>query len=204
MFAIYNNGSVSFRSTSDNLYTLKNIDEVDKTRLQSDVGTITDFSGDRNDQKALAKYKKMAKIEQEDNIYHVEDIMTKDCLYIEKNRSLSEAYDLLKDYQISQIPVISENKKIDSMVSKKFILDMIVDDLDNPRYVMEKKLNDFFLPEVITTDPFSDIRRVAKVMIDFKLDAIPVVTQYGDLVGIVSKTDIIKALSSFTNFKLWT
>ena len=202
MFAIYNGGSVTFRSTSDNLYSLRKVESLKKSRLQAEEGTITDFTGDKNSQNAISTYKKMAKIE-EDNIYHVEDVMTKDCLYIDKSKTLNDAYNILKENKISQIPVLSDNK-IDSMINKKFILNMILDDIDNGRFVLQKKLSEFFLPEVITTDPISDIRRVAKVMIDFRLDAIPVVNQYGVLVGIVSKTDIIRSLSQLTNFKVWT
>jgi acetoin utilization protein AcuB len=57
--------------------------------------------------------------------------------------------------------------------------------------------------EFISTDPISDIRRVAKVMIDFKHDAIPVVNSNDILVGIVSKTNIINAVSHIPNLKLW-
>ena len=38
MFTIYNNGNVGFRSTADNLYELKNIDELSSARLKPDEG----------------------------------------------------------------------------------------------------------------------------------------------------------------------
>lgn len=47
MFTIYNNGSVGFRSTVDNLYNLKNIDELDETRFKPDEGIINDFSQEK-------------------------------------------------------------------------------------------------------------------------------------------------------------
>lgn len=204
MFAIYNNGTVQFRSTSDNLYSLKKVDNLEKTRLQTSEGTITDFSGDKNNGAAINTYRKMAKIEKQDNLYHVEDIMSEDCLCIEKNKTLDEAYTFLKDNKINQVPVITENRQLDSMINKKFILNMIMADINNASYIVDKKIGEFLLPEVITTDPISDIRRVAKVMIDFKLDAMPVVSQSGTLKGIVSKTDILKAISQITNFRIWT
>jgi CBS domain-containing protein len=60
------------------------------------------------------------------------------------------------------------------------------------------------LPEIITAEPISDIRRVAKVMIDFKLDAIPIVDEESILLGIVSKTDILKAVSFLPKLQLWS
>lgn len=78
-----------------------------------------------------------------------------------------------------------------------------MDDIDNSRLVIQKYVKDIQASELITTDPISDIRRVAKVMIDFRLDAIPVVNEEDVLVGIVSKTDIIKAVSNIPSLQLW-
>ena len=66
-----------------------------------------------------------------------------------------------------------------------------------------KKYGTLSLAEVITTDPLSDIRRVTKVMVDFKIDAIPVVDENDIVLGMVSKTDIIRAVSKIPNFQFW-
>jgi CBS domain-containing protein len=41
-------------------------------------------------------------------------------------------------------------------------------------------------------------------MLDFKLDAIPVVNEEDILLGIISKTDIILAVSKLPRFQLWS
>ena len=41
-------------------------------------------------------------------------------------------------------------------------------------------------------------------MIDFKLHAVPIVEENDILIGIVSKTDIIKAVSNIPQFQLWS
>ena len=43
-----------------------------------------------------------------------------------------------------------------------------------------------------------------KVMKDFKLHAIPIVEENDILIGIVTKTDIIKAVSHIPQFNLWS
>ena len=73
----------------------------------------------------------------------------------------------------------------------------------NP-YPLNRKIEDVYLPQLITADPITDIRRVAKVMIDFKLHAVPIVSEDGTLVGIISKTDIIKAVSNIPHLQLWS
>jgi CBS domain-containing protein len=90
------------------------------------------------------------------------------------------------------------------MINKNMILNLLVEDIENAKHTLDKKLEDLSLPDLITADPISDIRRVAKVMIDFKLDAIPIVDETNILVGIVSKTDIIKAISHLPRLQLWS
>ena len=210
MFTIYNNGNVGFRSTADNLYELKNIDELSSTRLKPDEGFIQQFNNKKDEgqkkssENAINQYKKMANIDTLEPVYQVKDIMTRDCIYINAESTIEDAYDSLKDSDINQMPVVSFAKKIIAMINKEKILYLLMDDIENSKYTLMKKLDDVYLDEVITADPISDIRRVAKVMIDFRLDAIPIVDENDILQGIVSKTDIIKAISNIPHFQLWS
>ncbi|MAD41668.1 MAG: CBS domain-containing protein [Arcobacter sp.] len=212
MFAIYNNGSVGFRSTADNLYNLKNVDKPSEVVFKPEEGFIQDFSNtqkenehNRNiDQTAINKYKKMANIDISEPVYHIQDIMTRDCVTVDNKSTILEAYDLLKENKVSQLPVVSFARKIIGLIDKKIILNLIMDDIQDSEDIIHKKIDDIYLPELITVDPVSDIRRVAKVMIDFKLHAIPVVDEDDILLGIVSKTDIIKAISSLPRLQLWS
>lgn len=205
MFAIYNNGTVGFRSTSDNLYNLKNVEESQAIEFKPQEGFIEDFTKhNKQNENALNSYKKMANIDTSDIVFHVKDIMTKDCIYIDIQSTINDAYISLNKLDIDQIPVVSFGKKIIGMISKKMILDLLMDDIENSKYILNKKIDDIKLLEIITADPISDIRRVAKVMVDFKLDAIAIVEENDILVGIVSKTDIIKAISHLPSLQLWS
>ena len=205
MFAIYNNGTVGFRSTSDNLYNLKNVEESQAIEFKPQEGFIEDFTKhNKQNENALNSYKKLANIDTSDIVFHVKDIMTKDCIYIDSKSTIQESYDVLKEFKIGQMPVVTFGKKILGMIDKKMILNFLMDDLENPHNILNRKLEDLYLPQLITADPITDIRRVAKVMIDFKLHAIPIVEENDILIGIVSKTDIIKAVSHIPQFHLWS
>lgn len=211
MFAIYNNGSVSVRSTADNLYQIKNTDAPSKAVLKPDDDTlfqeISNQKEKNNQNKAnqeqINAYKKMANIDTTEAVYHVKDIMTQDCIYLDENASVMDAYNTLKQGEVSQVPILSNEKKILGLINKKIILNFLIEDLENSREILSRKVGALYLPELITSDPISDIRRVSKVMIDFKLDAIPVVNEDDVLVGIVSKSDIIKAVSTIPKLQLY-
>ena len=210
MFAVYNNGSVSMRSTADNLYDLKQIDAPSNIQLKPDDDTLfQDYMDSKknessNNQKALNIYKKMANIDTTELVYHVKDIMTRDCTTIDSKQTIKEAYDILKELNISQVPVVTFGKKIQGLIDNKTILNLILENLDNTDEILNRRIEDIYLPELITADPISDIRRVSKVMIDFKLHAIPIVDEEDIVIGIVSKTDIIKAVSYLPHLQLWS
>lgn len=212
MFAIYNNGSVGFRSSADNLYQIKNTDAPlsvalkpdDDTMFQELINSKEKNKENRSHTKEINTYKKMANIDIKEAVYHVQDIMTTNCTYLEVNATIIDVYNVLKNKNINQVPILSNEQKIMGLINKKIILNLLIDDIDNARSVLNKKIENLYLPELITTDPITDIRRVAKVMVDFKLDAIPVVNDDDILVGIVSKTDVIKAVSTIPKLQLWS
>ena len=211
MFAIYNKGSVGFRSTVDNLYELKNIDAPNRVSLKpDDDDTFQEYmpskkqKNEGNQNQAIDTYKKMANIDIKEQIFHVRDIMTKNPVSIQNTMTLNDSYEKLKDSKVNQIPILDENQRIIGIINKKMIINLIMDDISDARNTLNKILDSLYFEDVLTTDPITDIRRVAQVMIDFKLDAIPVVDENDNLVGIVSKTDIIKAVSNIPKLQLWS
>lgn len=210
MFAIYNNGSVQFRSTSDNLYNLNRIGEPLSSQDNHPEENYYNFDDlldkkkeNKNLQKAVKKYSDISTLHSDTKIYYIKDIMTKKFISVDSQATLWDAYHILKKKQISQVPIVTFGNHIINMISKKILLNLILDDVDNKESIMESKIDTISLPELITADPLSDIRKVAKVMINYKIDAIPVVNKNNIIIGIVSKTDIIDAISHIPNFKIW-
>ncbi len=207
MFTIYDNGIVGVRTTADNLYKVNPIDKSKGTEFKLDDELEEHFSNKKknsnNHDELLNSYKKVANMDISEPIYQVKDIMTTELIYIDTKSTIEEAYKLLKEHGVTQVPVISFAKKIVGLINKKMILNLLMDDIDNVKNILNRRLEDTLFAEVITTDPISDIRRVAKVMIDYKLDAVPVVDE-GILLGIISKTDILKAVSHLPKLQLWS
>ena len=208
MFPINRIETGGFGITTGILYNVKNINEISETKLKLDESFIQNFSNEKDraqkKDEALDTYKKMVNIDTSEPVYQVKDIMTKNCIYIHIESTVNEAYESLNSLDVNQMPVVSFGKKIRGMINKKMILELLMDNLENSKYNLNKKIEEIKLPEIITVAPTVEIRKVAKVMIDFKLDAIPVVDENDILVGIVSKTDILKAISYLPKMQLWS
>lgn len=210
MFTVYNKGSVAFQSTSGNLYNLKNVDEAAESRLKPDDDRIDSFDnkmeqkkGSKYSSTALGAYKKMADSHESDEVFHIKDIMIREFISINETATIQDTYDLLKEYGISQVPIVNDQGEIISMINKKIILNFLMDDLDYVRNTLKKTLDSILLPEVVTTLPNTDIRAVAKVLSQYHLDAIPIVDNKHLLVGIVTKTNIIKAVADIPHIQFF-
>ena len=207
MFAIYNNGTVGFRSTSDNLYALKNGEELESARFEPKEGLIQNFSNELNKEKKdqfLNSYKKVANLDNLEPVYKARDIMTHDVIYARNDLTIEDIYYLIKEKKVSQVPVTGFGKKIIGIVNKKIILTLLMNHLDDTQAILKRKIDDVYLPEVLTADPDSDVRDVVKVMLELKLDAIPIVDESDTLMGIISKTDILKAVANLPKLQLWS
>ena len=56
---------------------------------------------------------------------------------------------------------------------------------------------------VVAAAPITDIRRIARVMLDRQVDGVPVVNDSGALLGFISRSDILKAVITDPPLSIW-
>ena len=209
MFAMYDDDGLNFRSSIDKLYNLHEItpskrlknkpkNEENKQSFQESLyeGKIT--------KEATDAYKQMNNLDTRVDIYHVEQIMSSRVITVNDDTTILECYNLMEENNIQQLPITAENQlHLKGILTKHDILKYLINDLEFAEENSIKTIDNIASKKIITTDPISDIRRVSEVMIDFNLNAIPVVNSDDILVGIVSRNDIIKAVSSLPHLQLW-
>ena len=212
MFTVYNNGIVDYKGSPDNLYNVKSINEITNIRFDPQEKSFADFknkqekqNNKKQEEQFLSSYKKMSQINQPNNqFYFVKDVMIQDVLYIDDSHSVKEAYELLKDKKIEQIPVTTIDKKIVGLIDAKFILSSLMQNLDEPNTFLNRRLREVSFPEIIATNVEAELKDVLKVMFDFQIGTMAVVDNEGFLKGIVSKSYIFKAMSCMPHFEVWS
>lgn len=207
MFAVYDNGNMIFRNSADNLTQYNAITAPGKIPLNPDEeNTFQKFweKKKKSENEAINTYKEIANLDTSEPIYHVKDIMTKAPKTLLTSSTLQDAYSLLKEEKVGHIPVLTSNDKIVGLINNTLILDLLINTNMTPDSILNRQVDSLSFDEFITTDPLSDIRRVAQVMIKFRINALPVVDEEGVLKGIVSKTDIIDAVSHIPHLQLWS
>ena len=136
--------------------------------------------------------------------YLVKNFMNKKVVTCRKTDSLKFALSLMNKNQISRLVVTNENGDPVGLISTNTLLthsDYFTKGNTRSRdYLLpinrEKlSVNDLLTDELLTINEEEDLAVAASKMIKNKVGGIPVVDSKNNLVGIVSKTDVVRAFS---------
>jgi CBS domain-containing protein len=143
------------------------------------------------------------------------EIMNKKVITIKKGASINELSELLVNNKISGVPVLDENGSLAGIVSEG---DIIVQnsDLHFPRYFklldaiiyleslnkfkrslqkhLATKVEDIMTVKVKTADEDTPINEIADMMLDSRVNRLPVMDKNNKLVGIITRADIVKSM----------
>ncbi|MEA2049599.1 MAG: CBS domain-containing protein [Campylobacterota bacterium] len=216
MFAMYDDDGLNFRSTIDRLYTVheahpskvvknKTSEDEDDDQRKEHRERFQDqlYKGKINDE-AKNKYKQIANLDTRVEVFHVEQLMNHTVITVDDTATIQECYDMMQEKNIQQLTIRASNPMyLKGMITKSDILNFFMDDISYVKDNVNKPISEIYKQNIITTDPISDIRRVSKVMVDFNLNAIPVIDSEDRILGIVTRTDILKAVASIPHLQIW-
>lgn len=130
----------------------------------------------------------------------VSEIMTKHLITLEVTDNLNEAKAIFEKHTLRHIPIVSE-KAIVGMLSYSDLLKVSYADVSDDDHNIETYLYDWFTIQQVMTknlfvvSPSTTIKEVAELLSKKEFHALPVVED-GELVGIVTTTDLISYLVS--------
>ncbi|MEN6520906.1 MAG: CBS domain-containing protein [Armatimonadota bacterium] len=149
--------------------------------------------------------------------FSAKDIMQRDVVTIRKGASIEEALRLMAENNISGLPVVDTEGKIEGIITETDVLLKGQGSTSAPRmalyglWVMPDDLveeiyrrsrgtlvEDAMTPKVITFTEESAVTDIARVMIEHDINRVPIVRD-GKIVGIVSRSDIVHAMSRLIN-----
>ncbi|MTI48659.1 CBS domain-containing protein [Sporosalibacterium faouarense] len=142
------------------------------------------------------------------------DIMTKEVISVNEENTVEEVLRIIVENKISGVPVVDEDNKVKGIVSESDL--MFKDrDISSPPFIpifegfillesikkFEEKLRkkvaykvkDIMTKPVIKVEEHEEVHEIANIMLEKQVNRVPVVDEEGRLVGIVSRSDILKS-----------
>ena len=135
--------------------------------------------------------------------YLVKEFMSTKIITCRKSDSLKLALSLIDQNKISRLVVIDKNGEVVGLISTNLLLsnsDFFTKNISKSRDYLYPSNNDVNVSDLLDTNLVTineneDLAKAANLMIKYKISGIPVLGSTGKLVGLVSKTDIVKAFS---------
>lgn len=134
----------------------------------------------------------------------IENWMTKDVVTLTPETSMMKASKVMKEKRISRIPIVDEKGVLLGIVSDRDIKDASPSkattlDMHELYYLLsEIKLKDIMTKKVVTIRPAETVERAAVLLLENNIGGMPVVDEANKVVGIVTDSDIFKALIRIT------
>ncbi|MCP9469702.1 MAG: CBS domain-containing protein [Nitrospira sp.] len=134
------------------------------------------------------------------------DLMTSPVITLSSDSTLNDAWTVMKRKRFRHIPVTSLDGTLVGMVSERDLLghapELIVG-LPSPQGE-RLKLAEIMITRVISATIATDIREIARIMLDERIHAVPILDGNRHPIGIVSSRDILRGVANHGPLELWT
>ena len=127
----------------------------------------------------------------------VKDWMTADVVTIAPDATLPDAHRLMSDHNIRRLPVVQNNRLV-GIVTRGDVRGAEPSDATSLsiweiNYLLAKlKVERIMTTNPLTTSPEATIESTAKIMLDHKVSGLPVVNNQGEVLGIITESDIFR------------
>jgi acetoin utilization protein AcuB len=118
--------------------------------------------------------------------------MTRRVIVVPPSLSVTNAWRLLAEKHIRHLPVVSSGKLV-GILSDRDLLRLAHTTPSGELAFVDRSVSDIMTLDPIHCAPSDSIGSVCRVMIDKKIDSLPVVSN-GRLVGLVTSTDLLELL----------
>jgi acetoin utilization protein AcuB len=120
----------------------------------------------------------------------IDQWMTRELLTVESQAAVDDARVLLKENRINQLPVTREGRLVGIVTDR---------DLRSAPADAEGAIADVMTANPITVQPHESMQRAAVLMRRKRIGALPVVRR-GELLGIVTRTDVLRAFLALASY----
>lgn len=126
-------------------------------------------------------------------------IMKKPVITLGTDTSITEAWELFTQKRFRHVPILNEEGKLVGILSDRKLLKEAVEIRDqNPNI----QVKDVMVSHVLTATPYTDIADIARTFIEEHIGCVPIVEKNGDVVGMVTRSDILRTIVKLDQFNI--
>ena len=202
MFSVYGPAGPIYHGTFEGLKDVASVQRSNPVRPLAEGEPQFPFSAPAA--QAVSAYRQMLQSDPERGpLYHAYQIMQRQVVTLTSSDAVEHAWRTLLDRRIHQAPVVDPGYRLVGIVSERDLLTVLNVDDGRVRDVLSRQVSDVMTTPVVSADPITDIRRIARVMLEHQVAGVPIVSETQALVGFVSRSDILRAVIIDPPLSLW-
>lgn len=213
MFSVYGVSGQTFRGTLEEYMAVSGLTAARHARGIAREGEelgpeiLQGTKGEQEEaryQHAAQAYRKMLQAPVERGpILHAYQLMTREVFTLRPEETVEAAWNLLAARGLGQAPVLDKGLRLVGLVSTLELLTAINLEDGRVRDALSSSVADVMITPVVSADPVADIRRVARMLLDHHLQGMPVMSERHELAGIITRSDILRAMVNDPPLSLW-
>ncbi len=216
MFSLYGLSGQNFRGTLEQIAALPGVTRPRHVRAIAQEGEepAPTFIARLDDpptgnhpgghESAAQPYQDMLELDQpRAALQQAYQIMTHNVFTIAPEISAAAAWRALLGQRLRQAPVVDATHNVIGLVTERDLLTTFNLERKQARSPLTHHVRDVMISPVVCADPETDLRRIARAMLELDLPCIPVVNESSALLGLVSRGDILRAVIADPPLSLW-
>lgn len=153
----------------------------------------------RSAEGAVAAYEARSPKSTRKRLLLLRQIMSSPVSHLAYDQPLAEALRLFERAKIRHAPALGAQGSLVGVLSQR---DVLRAQADSP-VGLQKPVSHLMTSQVLTARPETSIRRAAEVMLEARVGCLPIVCEHQQLLGIVTRSDILRAVVVHAPLELW-
>lgn len=127
------------------------------------------------------------------------DLMSAPVYSLRADQPLGEALREIRARKFRHLPIVADTGTLVGIISDRDFIGLAATD-----EVFAQPIRSRMVTNILTARPETELRSIADIMIGHRIGCLPIVDERGVLVGILTRTDILRAIVNRAPIELWT
>ncbi len=160
------------------------------------------------EQSGAEAYQSISELPQATDVVVAEKVMRSPVVTLSSQAVVADALVLFQEKQIRHLPIVSSAGELLGMVSERDVLRHLSGVTENYQQQVSHnnsrnaRIGELMKLPVLTASVDTDIRYVARLFVEQRIGALPIVTD-GELKGIITRSDVLSAVMRHFVLELW-
>jgi len=135
------------------------------------------------------------------------EIMSSPVVTLPVTASLSQAWEVVHSKRFRHMPVLGPNDSVIGILSDRDLfrgtMEAVLSGTTWSKKQVETPIRNLVSYPVLVAAPDAEMRAIARVLLEERIGALPIVSEAEGLVGMVTRSDILRVLVAHPDFDQW-